>query len=126
MVSTEMVMSAGLMNGKVPPQLFVIAWSVVYLSHIRHNLCLIPPTPIKAAGEPKNGNCHSVSCANLVETKHSAIGALAKGLQRVRDQHEMFRRDFLAGPPIDDGGRPYASHASCFGRSTEGVYDIVN
>ena len=81
------------------------------------------------SGGCQNGRDHSLpatSCACLVETEHSAIGALSKGLQRLRDQHEMFRRDFLAGPPIDDGGRSYACHASCFGRSTEGVYDIVN
>ena len=79
-------------------------------------------------GGTQNGEDHSISrtCAKLAEAENGAIGALANGLQRVADQYEMFRRDFLARPPINDGGRSYASHTGCFGRSTEGVYDIVN
>ena len=85
-------------------------------------------SPQAGDGGVQNGCYSSVqgTCAKLAEAKNGTIGALADGLQRVRDQHEMFRRDFLAGPPIDDGGRSYASHAGCFGRATEGVYDIVN
>jgi hypothetical protein len=90
-------------------------------------LCFVAPTPMKA-WEQENGTDHlsSGSCADLIEAKNSAVHIHANGLQRLTNDQEMFGRYFPTGPPIGDSGRSYAGYAGCLGRSTEGVYDIVD
>jgi hypothetical protein len=98
-----------------------------YTLDLTLRLLFVAHSPTKARGQ-QNGADHlfSGTCADLLKAKDGAVCMLANGLQGVTDQQEMFGRDFLAGPPIDDGRRSYAGHAGCFGRSTEGVYDIIN
>jgi hypothetical protein len=90
-------------------------------------LRLFASSPMKARGK-QNGKDHLVSrtCAKLTEAEHRSISARTNGQQRFTDQYEMFGRDFLARPPIDNSGRAYTSNAGCLGRSTQGFDNVID